>query len=131
MSFLMRTKFEVETVTDENRNLIRILFHGKVTAAAMKDALTEMDEALRRVQPGFTVLTDLSDLETMKLDCVESLTRMMENFKTRGVVTVIRVIPDPAKDIGFNILSLTHYRRGVKVITCETLAEAERAIATA
>jgi hypothetical protein len=124
----MRTKLDVEIVTDESRNVIRILFHGKVTAAAMKDALTDMHEALRRVQPGFTVLTDLSDLETMELDCVESLTRIMENFKTGGVATVIRVIPDPAKDIGFNSLSLTHYRRGMKVLTCETLAEAERAI---
>ena len=124
----MTTKFDVEIATDETRNLMRIRFHGNVTAAAMKSALTNMHEPLRRVQPGFTVLTDLSDLEMMELDCVESLTRIMENFKAHEVGTVVRVIPDPAKDIGFNILSLTHYRRGTKVITCETLAEAERAI---
>jgi hypothetical protein len=124
----MTTKLDVEIVTDETRNVIRIRFHGNVTAAAMKAALTDMDQPLRRVRSGFTVLTDLSDLETMELDCVESLTRIMENFKAHGVGTVVRVIPDPAKDIGFNILSLTHYRRGVKVITCETLAEAERAM---
>ena len=64
----------------------------------------------------------------MELDCVDSLTRVMECFKSSGVGTVVRVIPDPAKDIGFNILSITHYRRGVKVITCETLAEAERVL---
>jgi hypothetical protein len=52
----------------------------------------------------------------------------MELFKTRSIGTVVRVIPDPEKDIGFNILSLTHYRRGVKIVTCETLAEAERAL---
>ena len=73
-------------------------------------------------------MTDLSDLDAMELDCVDSLTRMMENLKSRGVGIVVRVIPDPAKDIGFNILSLTHYRRGVSVVTCETLDEATRAL---
>ena len=125
----MTTKLDVEIATDEGRNVIRIRFHGNVTATAMQGALTDMNEPLRCVQAGFTVLTDLSDLETMELDCVDSLTRMMDNFKASGVGTVVRVIPDPAKDIGFNILSMTHYRRGVKVITCETLAEAERAMA--
>jgi hypothetical protein len=41
---------------------------------------------------------------------------------------VVRVIPDPHKDIGLNILSLFHYRRGVRIVTCETLEEAMRAL---
>jgi hypothetical protein len=36
----------------------------------------------------------------------------------------VRVIPDSRKDIGLNIMSLFHYRRGVRIVTCETLAEA-------
>jgi hypothetical protein len=45
------------------------------------------------------------------------------------VETVVRVIPDPHKDIGLNIMSLFHYRRRVRIITCETLAEALRSLA--
>jgi hypothetical protein len=39
------------------------------------------------------------------------------------------VIPDPRKDIGFNILSLFHYRHDIHIVTCETLEEAKRALA--
>jgi hypothetical protein len=42
---------------------------------------------------------------------------------------VVRVIPDPQKDIGLNILSLFHYRRRVRIVTCKTLAEAMKALA--
>ena len=124
----MTAKTNVELTADETRNLLRVRFHGSITAGEMKLALVELKEHVSRRRPGFTVLTDLSDLEAMEVDCVDSLTRMMELFKTGSIGTVVRLIPDPAKDIGFNILSLTHYRRGVKVVTCETLAEAERAL---
>jgi hypothetical protein len=42
---------------------------------------------------------------------------------------VVRVIPNPQKDIGLNILSLFHYRRRVRIVTCETLEEAMNALA--
>jgi len=45
-----------------------------------------------------------------------------------GVELVVRVIPDPHKDIGFNILSLFHYRRRVRIVTCPTLEEAMKAL---
>ena len=51
----------------------------------------------------------------------------MDEFKAKGIGAVVRIVPDPAKDIGFNILSVVHYRRGVRVVTCQTAEEAERA----
>jgi hypothetical protein len=42
---------------------------------------------------------------------------------------VVRIIPDPRKDIGLSIMSVFHYRRGVRIVTCETLAEALSALA--
>jgi hypothetical protein len=64
----------------------------------------------------------------MDLDCVPHLARIMDLSRARGVGTVVRIIPDRDKDIGFNILSIIHYRRDVQIITCETPAEAERAL---
>jgi hypothetical protein len=118
----------VQLTIDETRNVLRVRFHGHVTAATLQAEVDQIKASLPRMRAGFTVFTDLSDLDAMELDCVDSLTRMMELFKGHGVALVVRAIPDPAKDIGFNILSLTHYRRGVQVITCRTLAEAERAL---
>jgi hypothetical protein len=41
---------------------------------------------------------------------------------------VVRVIPDPHRDIGMTIMSVFHYRGGVKIFTCQTLAEAEETL---
>jgi hypothetical protein len=53
----------------------------------------------------------------------------MDLCNKHGIEMVVRVIPDPQKDIGLNILSLFHYRRRVRIVTCKTLAEAMRALA--
>lgn len=111
---------------DESRNLLTINYFGHVTAAVMKAVTEQAGAILSKLRPGFTVLADLSGLESMELDCVPDLTGMMDRFRAKGVGTVVRIIPDPSKDIGFNILAIVHYRRGVHVVTCETAAEAER-----
>jgi len=113
---------------DESRNLITIKYFGNVTPAATKKTAADAKGLIARVRPGFTVLTDLSGLDSMDLDCAPDLSGVMDAFRAAGVRTVIRIIPDPAKDIGLNILAIVHYRRGVRVVTCETAAEAERAL---
>jgi hypothetical protein len=115
---------------DATQNLIRIRYLGQVTVAGMKACRTQVESELPALRPGFSVLTDLSGLESMELDCVEPLTKILDLFRAKGVGMVVRVIPDPSKDIGFKILSIIHLRRGVKVVTCDTLAEAEQALKT-
>jgi hypothetical protein len=44
------------------------------------------------------------------------------------VSKVIRIIPDPRKDIGLRILSLFHYDRGVRILTFHDRNEAEKAL---
>ena len=53
-----------------------------------------------------------------------TLGQIMDRINIYGVGTIIRVIPNPAKAIGFNILSLFHYQSDTTIITCEDLAEA-------
>ena len=79
---------------------------------------------LAEVRPGFRLLVDFSGLELMDLACVPHIERMMDRCNQKGVEMVVRVIPDPHKDIGMNILSLFHYRRRVRIVTCETLEKA-------
>lgn len=119
---------EFEIQTDGLPDLVRMRYLGHVTAAAAKACCDEVERVLPKTRPGYTVLTDLSGLESMDLDCVPHLTKIMDLGRAHGIGTVVRVIPDPSKDIGFNILSIIHFRRGVKIVTCETLAEAERVI---
>ncbi len=115
---------EIQSVPEQN--LARVRYHGHVTVADMTVALARIESLLRQLRPGFTVFTDLSNLDSMDLDCVAPLTKIMDCCRAAGVGTVVRVVPDTNKDIGFNILSIIHYRHGVKIVTCATLAEAER-----
>jgi hypothetical protein len=96
----------------------------------MQACLATAEQHLPQLRPGFTLLTDLSDLESMDLDCVSALTQLMDRLRASGISTVVRSIPDPNKDIGLKILSIIHYRRGVRIVTCDSRAEAERALPT-
>ena len=118
----------LEIEVDATRNILRKRFYGHVSAAKMKAGAEEVAQVLPRMRAGFSLVVDLSQLEAMDLDCVPHLTKIMDLVRAQGVSLVVRVMPDPAKDIGFNILSVTHYRGKVKVVTCETQAEAERAL---
>ncbi len=74
------------------------------------------------------MLGDLSQLETMESDCAPELGRMMELIRRAGAGLVVRVIPDPNKDIGLNILTLFHYPPQLRIVTCEKMVEAAQAL---
>ncbi len=118
--------FRVEV--DKARSLLKISYAQHVGPEDTKRVLEEIPAFLTDVRPGFRLLTDLSGLETMDLACVPSIRRMMDLCNKKGVEMVVRVIPDPHKDIGMNILSLFHYRRRVRIVTCATLEEAMKVL---
>jgi hypothetical protein len=119
-------KPECEVEADVPRNLIHVRYRGDVAAAQMKACSESVRKLLPQMRQGFIFLTDLSGLGSMQLDCVPELTKLMDACKARGIGTVVRIVPDPRRDIGFNILSIVHYRRGVRVVTCQNAAEAEQ-----
>lgn len=126
----MISKPIVETHHDVARNVVYIRYFGLVTASELGTFVAPLEELLGKMLPGFTLVSDLSGLDSMELGCAVHVTRIMDFCKKQGVAVVVRIVPDPAKDIGLNILTLTHYRGAVQVITCATLAEAERALAS-
>ena len=106
-------------------NLLTISYYGAVGPEEIIHCEKEVKLLLGELEPGFRLLTDLTDLESMDLDCLPSIKRMMDFCNKKGVHTVVRVIPDPKKDIGLNILSLFHYEKRVHIVTCKTLDEAK------
>jgi hypothetical protein len=113
---------------DMSRNLIEVRYRGNVAVADVMAVSEKVMDLLPHMRRGFTFLADLSSLESMELDCVAAITGIMDACNASGIGTVVRIVPDPRKDIGLNILSIIHYRRGVHVINCENSTEAERAI---
>ena len=113
---------------DNTKNLLTIWYAQHVGPEDTKRVAEQVLTLLADARPGFRLLTDLSGLESMDLACVPHIKRMMDLCNKKGVEMVVRVIPDPQKDIGLNILSLFHYRRRVRIVTCATLEEAMKAL---
>jgi hypothetical protein len=113
---------------DKSRRLLKIIYAQHVSSEDTKRVEEKITALVTDVQPGFRLLTDMSRLESMDLACVPFIRRTMDLLNKKGVEMVVRVIPDPRKDIGLNILSLFHYRRRVRLVTCATLEEAMRAL---
>jgi hypothetical protein len=115
---------------NDDGTLLTVEYFGHITAAVMEEHAVEAGSVISKMKPGFTVLSDLTNLESMDPDCVPWLSRVMDQFNRSLVGHIIRVIPDPKKDIGLGILSLFHYTRAVPINTVTTLEEALRLIYT-
>ncbi len=96
----------------------------RVTAEQAKQAAQRVRELLQDVAPGFRVLADYRWLESMDSAAARHIAEVMDVLAEKGVASVTRVVPDPHKDIGLNILSQFHYGPEIKIATFETLADA-------
>ena len=113
-----------EVAVEPERQLLVIRYRGYVRAPAVARCAQEVRNALTNLNAGFRVLVDLTELERMEIDCAAELKSIMRLCRERGVKSVVRVIPDPSKDIGFTILTRFHYPTKPRAIVCETLLEA-------
>jgi anti-anti-sigma regulatory factor len=109
---------------NRSRNLLQIAFAGRVDLAEAHQCAERVRELLKDLPPGFCLLTDLSRLEEMDVACGKVIDPLMDELDCHGIQKIVRVVPEPRKDIGFGIMSLFHYRPQVHVITCQTLEEA-------
>jgi hypothetical protein len=114
---------------DEAQNLLAIRFSGQVGAAEVRECAEKMRLLLADIQPGWRMLTDLSQMESMDADCVPFVRESMKLCNAKGVSMVVRVIPDSRKDIGYGLLTIFHYAASVQIAVCETLEQAHSLLA--
>jgi anti-anti-sigma regulatory factor len=119
-------KFEV----DEPKRLLAIRYRGVVKAEETEKGLEQIRNGLAKLQSGFRLLADLTELEAMDMACAPFIEKAMDLCNQKGASVVVRVIPDPRRDIGMQIMSIFHYRGDVQIFTCETLAQADDLLAT-
>jgi hypothetical protein len=110
--------------TDQTQNLLVVRYRGFVQPDEVERGLEDMRAALAQLQSGFRLLADLSELQSMDVACAPFIEKAMDLCNEKGASTVVRVIPDPHRDIGMQIMSYFHYRGEVRIVTCETLDEA-------
>ena len=114
--------------SDRSKQLLVISAAGRVTKKEVESVALRVRETMKEATPGFRVLTDFRWLEWMDPAAAVPLAEIMDTLAEKDVAAVVRVIPDPRKDIGLNILSQFHYGPQIKLVTFESLAEALSAL---
>ncbi|MEI8341581.1 MAG: STAS domain-containing protein [Verrucomicrobiota bacterium] len=114
----------IHVESDESIRLLKLSYSGNINPQELAACHEEVMTHLQRVEGGFLLLVDMTGVKSIDSSCAPFIERMMDLFNQTGIEAVIRVIPDPHKDIGFNIMSLFHYDRGVRMNTCSSLDEA-------
>jgi hypothetical protein len=114
----------VLVTSNQRRSLLQMDFIGDVQPAELQAAWADAVAMLADLPAGFRLLTNFTALDSMHPDCATVIGQVMELCDQKSVGKVVRVIPDPAKDIGLSILTLFHYRHRPIVVTVETVKEA-------
>lgn len=114
---------------DKSKRLIVISAIGHVTKDEVKAAAVELAAILPGFAPGFSALSDFRWLQSMDAAGAAHIAEIMDALAAKKVGAVVRVVPDPHKDIGLNILSQFHYGAEVRIVTFETLADAIQMLA--
>ena len=110
---------------NHKRNIVIVEFIGKIDVAQAEQSYLDIQKIIPQCSNGFKILTDLSRIESMDSKGIDMIKKSMDFFNSKGVTEVVRIVPDPSKDIGFNIMSLFHYSKNVKFITVESRKESE------
>jgi hypothetical protein len=114
---------------DRSKRVLVISAVQRVTAEEAKVVAKRVRELVCDVDPGFRVLTDFRCLDSMDPGAAPHIAEIMDALAEKGVASVTRVIADPHKDIGLNILSQFHYGPKIQIATFETLADALQSMA--
>src|SRR3954471_7380106 len=97
---------------------------GHVTRDEVNAAAKKTRELIKGAEAGLRALTDLRLLTSMEPAAAKHIAEIMDALQNKGLLSVTRVVPDPRKDIGFDILSQFHYDPKVKIYKFETISDA-------
>lgn len=114
---------------NKSKRLLYFAYIGQVCFQEMKRVREDLPELLQHLPTNIRVLGDLERLESMDAASSGEIGKVMEMLDQKGVEISVRVIPDPSKDIGLSILTMFHYRKTIRVVTCKTMTEAAKVLA--
>jgi hypothetical protein len=114
----------VLVTSNKQQQLLCVSYVQRVVPSELVNTRGDLEALLADLSPGFRFLGDMTHLEYMDPDCATEIGKVMELLDKKEIGLLVRVIPDPSKDIGMKILSIFHFKRQPRVINCESLAEA-------
>jgi hypothetical protein len=111
--------------SNKSKKLLQIRFIGQIEPEDFPPALQDLKAQLRILPPGFRYMADFSQFETMPIKCSENIGQFMDLIGRAGVSQVVRIMPEPIKDFGLNILAAFHFPPTVQINIFRNLAEAK------
>jgi len=118
------TRGMISVELNGSKRLLIISAAGHVRTEEVQQAAEEVREALQQVAPGLRVLIDFRWLESIHPFAAPYIAQIMEALAQKQVASVIRIIPDPGKDVGLKMLAQFRYNTELSISTVETLVEA-------
>ena len=118
------TRGMISVELNGSKRLLIISAAGHVRTEEVQQAAEEVREALQQVAPGLRVLIDFRWLESIHPFAAPYIAQIMEALAQKQVASVIRIIPDPGKDVRLQILSQFRYSDELLILTVDTLVEA-------
>jgi hypothetical protein len=112
--------------SNKAKGLLHLSYIEHVTADDLRRGHSDVVALLADLPAGFKMLVDLGRLNSMDTACVEELGKLMDLFDQHGLKQVVRVVPDPARDIGLNILARFHYHHNPRITNCKTMTDAAK-----
>ena len=108
------------------KQLLYLSYIEQVGVEELEQGREDIATLLADLTTGFRLVTDLSRLDSFGAGCATEIGKFMELCDQKGVGLVVRVVPDPAKDIGLNIISFFHYHHAPRTVTCDNMVEAAK-----
>ena len=113
-----------ELIVSAKHNTMLVFLEGGFDAAQAEEFYRAVEKKLPSLKKGFWALTDLSQLDTIDVEAHQAIEKAMDLCNRRGIAKIIRIIPDPEKDIGYGIMSLFHYSPNVEIHNYHSFKEA-------
>jgi len=112
--------FQVTADTDKNR--LYVTLQGHLEANERAEVVNAFIGAIRKLQPGFDIINDMSALAPTEADGLKDLARVQATAMLRGVRKVIRVVRIPLSRIQLDRLAK---ETGWAYEVADSVAEAE------
>ena len=112
-------EFKIDTV----KNRLYITLDGFFSTEEIKQCSDETIGAVKKLKPGYDVITDISKFSPVGLDALKEIERVQEYFRTSGVRHGVRIV-------GKSVVTGMQFKRlgksvGFRSTNFATLAEAE------
>jgi hypothetical protein len=111
---------------NKSKQLLFFNYIDHVTKAELERGYDEIAILLTELSPDFRLLVDYGRMESLDLNAVDIIGKTMELLEHHGLDQLVRVMPDPSKDIGLRIIGIFHFKKKHRIIVCENMAEAAR-----